>query len=439
MKPVLPWYLQPSAKGLFKSGCLFFFSLPFLAGGIACFWGMCGRPVTDWWRARSWEPADAVVRKAWLEVNTDGDGDTYKVAAEFTYHYQGRQHRGNLPSFVHNSTNVGVSGMRETISRLPQGKAVTCWVNPDNPAEAVIDRSLPGEAVVGFFFSLPFLAVGTAGLCIPALPWLRHRLRHRRLGQLLPLTHADKLPAWVMDPFKNHKDAARENTTTLVIASDERVTATLGLTFFNLFWNGIVAVFVCVAVIFFMNGEFMMATLLSLFLTPFIAIGGVGLWHGFKQWRLIGRPRWAAAIRPVPGLEGGLAEFCWAWMDASRLAFLPRASIRLVALARLWDEESSQPATSLGSKRRAQVSDPAAAHRSELELAEVEIPSPDARSGVLSLQFPEIAGLQARLAGLPTGKQKRLAASPWGAWWQLEVTYADGEVETAKMTEPVKL
>lgn len=440
MKPTLPWYLRPARQGLHKAGCLFLFSLPFLAADVAVAWNMSGLAATEWWRARDWEPAEAVVQKAWLESDEGGECDSYQVAAEFTYTYHGRRHQGTRHSFVHNSTNMGVNGMRDTVRQLPRGKRVTCWVNPANPTEAVLDRSLPVEAVVGVFFSLPFLAVGGVGLGIPALPWLRRRLQRQRLEQLLPLVHSGRLPHWLPDLFQEH-DATKEDRAALVIAQDERVTAVLALLFFNLFWNGIVAVFVCVAVISFASGETAVAVLLSLFLTPFIVIGGTMLWKCFKQGRLFSRPRWVAAVRPVPDFSGGEVEFSWAWLDADAAdaARPPEASVRLVALAAVWDEESGSPNHTLSNRRRTQVSDPTATTKGELELAAVDLPPVEAAPGPLALQLPRVPPLSAQLHALAARKNEKLAQTPWGGWWQIEVTYPDGEVETVNLTEAVKL
>lgn len=433
MKPCLPWFLNSSKN--FKAGCAALFALPFFAGGLFCLWSLTLRPTFDWVRSRSWQETEAVINKAWLEESGGGSSRrrSVHVAVEYRYRHHGTWHAGKRYSFVSGSTNIGVGGMNQVVRDLQPDKTVACWVNPADPREAVLDRSLPTQAVIGLFFATPFITVGVAGLGTLALPSLRRRFIAKRKAQLHALVLDGKLPDWVLCPLED-KAFSEETGIALVISPDERLPLALGVTFLNLFWNGLVGAFVCVDVISIANGEGGTGFFLSLFLTPFVAVGCVFFWSAIKLWVQTRRPGWVAAMSPVPDFQGGEASFCWAWLDARRHSRQPQAGVRLVAQAAHWDDESNSATRMRWQKRSAKLSDPDVSRKSEFELAAVEIPDVDA-SCELALLLPQVPPPPAR-----SGKSSRRIPKPaWGGWWQLEVTHDDGEIETADLTEEQKL
>lgn len=424
MKPEHPWFLKTSAN--FKPGCVALFGLPFLVGGLFCLWSMTLYPALEWWQARSWVEADAVIEKAWLKVTRGSEHDSYEVAVDFRYRYRGMAHAGSRHSFVSSSTNIGATGMTQTVERLKPGQKVSCWVNPDDPHQAVIDRSLPEQTLMGLFFSTPFLVMGVAGVGSLALPFLRQWFATRRRTQLTALVAAGWLPDWVLRPFGDDGDA-HANDVALAIAADERLPLAVGVTFLNLFWNGIVAVFVYAEVAGLLEGDGGDG-LLALFLIPFIVIGAGMIWMMVKLWRQTFLPGWVAALNPSPDLDGGDATFCWAWMDSRQRARPPQAAVRIVAQASVWDAESNSPTRTIGRKRRPSISDPDATHKTQLELAAVTIDLTETSGQGLKVHLPS-----AREAA------KLLRNAHWGAWWQLEVTHADGTLEMPDLTKAVKL
>lgn len=314
---------------------------------------------------------------------------------------------------------------------------MTCWVNPADPSESVIDRSLPGQALMGLFFATPFVSVGVAGLSTMALPWLRRRFLAARKAQMLQLVGEGRLPAWVMRAFADDDWTGRmrnEKDLALVIAADERLPSVLGVTFINLFWNGIVGVFVLVAIKLWTSGETGEATLLSLFLIPFIAVGVTLFWFALKQWALLRRSGWVAALQPVPDFEGGEARFCWAWLaaDAGWRDDASHAKVRIVAQAARWDNETDSPTRRLGRgrKRAAKLAGVTLSKSSsdEVELAAVEIPNLDITGGRDTL---------VPLPGVPPEAAKKLfglSSCTWGQWWELELTYGNGEIESSALS-----
>lgn len=436
MQPVLPWYLRTKGKPFkgFASGAAALFCLPFLVMGLICVWTLTVRPAWDWARAWTWEPADAVIERAWLTASKKGsDSDSHKVDVEFRYQYRGATHAGKRHSFVSSTSNMGVAGMQATVDALKPGTTVTCWVNPDDPGEAVLDRTLPAQAVIGVFFATPFISVGIAGQCFLILPLLRRRFLAKRQEQLADLVATGALPDWVLLPFSDTSDGPPDDVV-LVIAADDRLPEALRVTFFNLFWNGLVGAFVCMDVVFLTTGESGTGLFLSVFLIPFVAVGLLLIWMFVKCWSAVFRPGWVAGLRPVRDLEGGEATFCWAWLDARRLAHVPEAAVRIVAQAAQWDEESGSTTSTFTRKRRAKLTDAGASRKHELELAAVEVSVVDAPKEI-QVTLPWVPFPPPDFAPKP----RWMPQMGWGGWWQLEVTYRDGELETAELTKAEKL
>ena len=78
-----------------------------------------------------------------------GDIKTTLAAIEFEYEVEGRAYKSNRHSC---EGLIGFSSRRlaeNRVKRYPAGSEQVCYVNPANPAEAVLDRSLPDSVVLG--------------------------------------------------------------------------------------------------------------------------------------------------------------------------------------------------------------------------------------------------------------------------------------------------
>ena len=66
-----------------------------------------------------------------------------ELIIEYVYEYQNQKHQSDRYDFFINSpNNIGTKQMREIAENHPAQKTVTCFVNPDNPAEAVLSRKI---------------------------------------------------------------------------------------------------------------------------------------------------------------------------------------------------------------------------------------------------------------------------------------------------------
>ncbi len=103
------------------------------------------------WRARVWLPTAGLVLRSEVEeslvrVRTSTGLSTTRLArryrARVVYQYAagGAIHRGERLHFGAAFVSSGTGAAERTVARLPLGAAVTVYYNPDDPADAVLER-----------------------------------------------------------------------------------------------------------------------------------------------------------------------------------------------------------------------------------------------------------------------------------------------------------
>jgi hypothetical protein len=139
---------------------LLLFSLPFAAIGTFAAYFIFST-ITEWQSAKSWEETQGQLQSIELKSSRGSKGGTtYRAIGQFSYHYKGQNYQSESISFWSSSDNMG-GFHRKLYNRLKGKKTITCYVNPDDPDSAVIDRSLrPG--MIGFMMIFA-LAFGGAG------------------------------------------------------------------------------------------------------------------------------------------------------------------------------------------------------------------------------------------------------------------------------------
>jgi hypothetical protein len=152
-----------SGRSNASRGCLIVFALPFALVGVAmAAWMAFG--LARFISMQQWVAAPAHLESVELEEHSDSDSTTYRVVASYSYTFQDHTYR---------STRVGVSGGADNIGSwqrrvydelLPHKGAVegvTCYVNPRDPREAVLNRELRLELLAfQMLFAVVFGGVG---------------------------------------------------------------------------------------------------------------------------------------------------------------------------------------------------------------------------------------------------------------------------------------
>ncbi|GAA0200919.1 hypothetical protein GCM10009123_05320 [Kangiella japonica] len=126
------------------AGCLTVFGGVFFLAGLGIFiWGLLSS--YDVWRAQSWQPVDAKITSLELVTSTGDNSTSYGVKGSYQYLYQGNTHQSNQINFYPGTDNIG-SYQKDLHRKLQRARnnhqSVTAYVNPNEPSESVLDRTM---------------------------------------------------------------------------------------------------------------------------------------------------------------------------------------------------------------------------------------------------------------------------------------------------------
>ena len=118
------------------------------------------KPWRSWWAARSWNEVRCTIVSSEV-ATTQGKGiETWYVAdLAYTYVADGRVRRGTRYGFEPTIQS------KDLVALYPEGKVTSCWVNPENPDEAVLNRDVSiGSMLIISLFPLLFFIAGVGGI-----------------------------------------------------------------------------------------------------------------------------------------------------------------------------------------------------------------------------------------------------------------------------------
>lgn len=105
--------------------------------------------------ARSWRETPCVILSS--SVGEDAtDSGLYRILVTYQYEIAGRYYSSSRYSFSSCSTS-GCRGKKRVTRRLAPGTTALCYVNPEDPDDAVIERGVTWDMVLGAVFAIVFL------------------------------------------------------------------------------------------------------------------------------------------------------------------------------------------------------------------------------------------------------------------------------------------
>ena len=276
-----------------------FFSV-FLLVGCGVTYALFVGPVLKIFAARNWTQVPCGIVSSRVKSHRGDDSTTYSVDVVYRYTYQGRAYTSNGYHFMSGSSS-GYNGKAEVVNRLPPGATTTCYVNPANPAEAVLNRNETGSLWFGLI-PLVFAAVGAGGLA-----YVFRQTPSSTGAFTVALPTKSSLGSTVTKSVTVGGDSYGPHTLKPTTSPKVKL---IGVTFAAFFWNGIVSVFLFNLIKEWRQGGGF-SWFLALFLTPFLVIG-LGLIGGvFYQFMALFNPRPRLTVSHGILLPGDTAEISW--------------------------------------------------------------------------------------------------------------------------------
>lgn len=150
-----------------KLGLTLFFGA-FFAAGVGFFAFSALPMITTWHAAKTWKEVPAQLISQELKTVRSDDSTTYQAMAEYRYQAFGNSYTSTRVAVAGGTDNIG-SFHQDLASKLRSiannGGDLTIWVNPDDPSESLIDRSLRIPLLLfQSIFLLVFGGVGAGGI-----------------------------------------------------------------------------------------------------------------------------------------------------------------------------------------------------------------------------------------------------------------------------------
>ncbi len=371
----------PDRKGALRGALLVggFFGI-FLVVGVGMLIPFFVWPALQVVEARSWSAVPCEIVSSGVRSHSSDDGTTYSVEAVYRYEIDGREILGNRYRFMGGSSS-GYDSKQAAVDRIPAGSTVTCWVNPDDPFDAVVERGFTADYLFGLVPGL-FALVGLGGIVF--VVWGARSLR-KEAGR----------PSWA--PAGAARDFVRlaagdggaataegwaAETAAELPAGPltlEPAMSRLGklgcATAVALFWNGIVSVFLWQLVTEWRAGR--PDWFLAVFLVPFVLIGLLllsGIPYGVLA-LLNPRPRVHLSRGAVPA--GGSVQIDWSFRGAG--SRIRRLKLSLEAVKVITETEVHSRGASVSTRteplRTVEVLDRGAEHPLEFGSVSLTLPA----------------------------------------------------------------
>ena len=310
---VQPISMQARKLGLSARGLVVFFGIFFVIGAIIC-WLTFGRGVRRIQAAQTWPAVECVVVSSRVDHHRSGKGGTtYSANILYAYRIQNHEFTSNQYDFMGGSSS-GYDGKAAIVQRYPPGRKAICYVNPQDPTDAVLERGFVPSMWFGLI-PLVFVLVGAMGMICG--------IRSARRAAAGPAPAAVGTAGFA--PTATPWSGTTGNGPVQLKPTASPALKLIGAIAIGLFWNGIVSVFVWQAVQSWHRGRTEWG--LTIFLIPFVLVGLglVGL-VGY-QFLALFNPRVRLTVSAESVTPGGALELDW--VVTGRTSVLQRLSINL--------------------------------------------------------------------------------------------------------------
>ncbi|MCB0339343.1 MAG: DUF3592 domain-containing protein, partial [Bdellovibrionales bacterium] len=134
------------------------FGAVFFLIGLGIAYPLIYQPVSGVLKARSWNATECTVISSKVKSHSSDDGTTYSIYVFYSYLVDGKLYKSDRYNFLSGSSS-GYDSKKAVVDRLSPGTKFTCFYDPNNPFEAVIERGFSLWLLLGLI-PLVFCAVG---------------------------------------------------------------------------------------------------------------------------------------------------------------------------------------------------------------------------------------------------------------------------------------
>ena len=294
----------------------------FLALGSAFTYFLLVRPVSRVLAAKHWLQTRCTVISSRVQRHSSGDGTTYSVDILYAYEVNGKEYRSNRYNFMMGASS-GYKSKAAVVRRHSPGTTTVCFVNPADPADAVLNRAFSGTMWFGLF-PLVFVAVGGGGMLFA--------LRKPKAGSALGgLTTGSRAQALRFARSATTTSLPLETSGPLVLKpAASRLAGTIFFGIFAAIWNGFVFFALLGSSGLFRRGRTDGFDLFPLlFMIPFVGVGLFLIVLVIYQILGLFNPKAEITVNPgTPALGQALAV---AWRLTGRVHALQNLAILLEA------------------------------------------------------------------------------------------------------------
>ena len=253
--------------------------------------------------ARDWPAVPCKILHGRVRSHSDSDGTTYSIDILYEYEMDGRTYKSDRYNFMSGSSS-GRSGKQRIVSTYLKAQNPVCYVNPDEPIEAVLNRGFSPTMLFGLI-PLVFVVVGIGGMVGVARA---ARRKARRLTQADWLPEPSTLQAQELDN-EYRLTVAPQGGPVVLKARHGRLGKFLGVLLFAAIWNGVVSAFLVNVIRSFQRGRPEWG--LTLFLIPFVLVGLGTLVAVVYQFLALFNPRAKLTLGSARITLGSSAPLSW--------------------------------------------------------------------------------------------------------------------------------
>ena len=261
--------------------------------------------------ARSWVEMPCEIVSSRVRTHPGDDGATYSIDVLFRYEVDGREYESNRYQFMGGSTS-GYDRKARIVEAIPAGASTVCYVDPDEPFEAVIERGFTGDYLFGFV-PLIFALIGIGGLVFAIGAW-----RNAKKDAARPSWEVSTAAghSYALDSWSPSGSAEASASGSMVLEPAMGAFGKLGCAItVTLFWNGFISIFVWqIAQQWKAGNPEWFATII---LTPFVLIGLLLLASIPHSILALLNPRPRVHLTPGAIRAGESAQLEWAFKGAA--------------------------------------------------------------------------------------------------------------------------